>query len=52
MKRRLRFKRVAMEKLGKITKSEDVLLETEAMIIHTLIFPITICRCKIDSEED
>ena len=45
IKTRLRLRRVAMEELGKITKSKDVSLETKAKIIHILIFPITMHRC-------
>ena len=40
IKRKLRLRRAAMEKLGKITKSKDVSLETKAKITYTLILPI------------
>mgnify|MGYP007046027100 CR=1 FL=1 len=35
-----------MKELGKITKGKDVSLETMAKIIHILVFPITMYRCK------
>lgn len=37
IKRRLRFRRAAIEELGKIIKNKDVLVETKAKMIHTLI---------------
>lgn len=43
---RLRLGRVAMEELGKITKSKDASLETKDKIIHTLMFLVTMCVCK------
>lgn len=35
-----------LEELGKITQSKDVSLEAKAKIIHTLIFPVTMYKCK------
>ena len=35
-----------MKELRKIIKSKAVSLETKARIIHTLVFPITMHRCK------
>ena len=46
IKRRLRIGRAALAELGKITKSKDVSLKTKAKIIHTLVFPITMYKCK------
>ena len=40
IKRSLRLERAAMEDLRKNIKSKDMSLETKAMIIHTLVFPI------------
>ena len=44
--RRLRPRRAAVEQLGKITRSKDVSLETQAQIPHTLVFPVTVYRCE------
>ena len=45
-KRRLKFKRAAMEIVRKITKNKNVSLETKAKITHILIFPLTMYSCK------
>lgn len=37
----LRLGRAAMEKLGKLTKSQDVSLKTKGQILHILTFPFT-----------
>lgn len=39
IKKRLVLRRAAMEELGRITKSKDVLRETKAIIMHTLPIP-------------
>lgn len=44
IKRKLRLRRVVMEELEKLTKSNGVSLETKAKIIHTPIFPVTVYR--------
>lgn len=41
IKRKLRFRRAAMEELGTISSGKDVSTETRAKIIHILIFPLT-----------
>lgn len=46
IKSRLRLERTATEELGKITKNKDVSPQTNAKIIHMLIFPITMYGCK------
>lgn len=47
VKRRLRLGNTAMEELGKVFKSKNVSLETQADIIHILILPLR----KLASEE-
>ena len=45
IRRRLRLRRAAIKELEKIIKCKDVSLETNAKIIRTLVFPITIYGC-------
>lgn len=45
-KRRLVLGRAAMKELGRIIKCKEGSVETKAKIIHTLVFPITMYRCK------
>ena len=35
-----------MAESGKVTKSKHVSLETKAKAICTVVFPISVCRCK------
>ena len=42
----MRLGRATMKELGKIIKCKKVSLEAKAKIIHTLVFPITMYRCK------
>lgn len=46
IKKRLRLRMPAKEKLGQLTKNRDEPLQTKAKIIHTHIFAITVYRCK------
>ena len=46
IKTRSRFGRASIRELGKINKCKEVTLESKAKIIHTLVFPITMYRCK------
>lgn len=38
--------RAAIEELGKITNSKDVSLENKGKITHTLVFLVSVYRCK------
>ena len=44
--RKGRLEKAAMKELGKILKCKEMSLETETKIIHTLVFPVTMYRCK------
>ena len=46
IKRRLTLGRATMKELGKIIKCKEASLETTAKVTHTLVFPITVHRCK------
>lgn len=46
IQRNLRLERAAMGKLGKSGVSKEMTLETKAVAIHTLVFPMAMKRCE------